>query len=74
MTTSEHPVVWQMRVFGDFMDRSMNSEPDPRVPFEPDEWQRRVLDCLDRRESVLVVGMSTATFITTETNNTHDIV
>jgi ATP-dependent RNA helicase DDX60 len=56
MRISEHPIIWQLRLFGQYMDRSMGSKPDPRVSFEPDAWQRNVLDCLDRNESVLVVG------------------
>ncbi len=56
MRITEDPVVWQLRLFGEFMDRSMDSAPDPRVSFKPDAWQRKVLDCLDRNESVLVAG------------------
>jgi hypothetical protein len=63
MSITEDPIVWQMRLFGEFMDRSMDSQPDPRVSFQPDAWQRRVLDCLDDvdennklNHSVLVVG------------------
>lgn len=56
MKITEHPVVWQLRLFGEHMDRSMDSRPDPRVKFEPDAWQRQVLDSIDRRESLLVVG------------------
>ena len=56
MHITEDPITWQLRLFGEFMDRSMGSKPDPRVSFAPDAWQRQVLDCLDRRESVLVVG------------------
>lgn len=53
----EHPIVWQLRLFGEYMDRSMDSQPDPRVSFKPDAWQRQVLDCLDDDgHSVLVVG------------------
>jgi ATP-dependent RNA helicase DDX60 len=59
MKINEHPVRWQLRVFGEFMDRSMDSAPDSRVQFHPDAWQRRVLDCLDEPEhSVLVIGGS----------------
>lgn len=58
MAITEHPVVWQLRRFGEFMDRSMNSRPDPRVKFEPDGWQRRVLDAIDDDRSLLVVGKS----------------
>ena len=38
------------------MDRSFDSRPDDRVKFEPDAWQREVLDKLDRDESILVVA------------------
>jgi hypothetical protein len=57
MAIKEDPVIWQMRVFGEYMDRSMDSAPDPRVTFQPDAWQREVLDCLDKpKNSLLVVG------------------
>ena len=56
MRIQEDPVTWQLRLFGEFMDRSMDSQSDPRVSFKPDAWQRRVLDCLDDNHSVLVVG------------------
>ena len=56
MRITEDPITWQLRLFGEFMDRSIGSKPDPRVSFAPDVWQRKVLDCLDRNESVLVVG------------------
>lgn len=56
MRIAEDPVTWQLRLFGEYMDRSMGSKPDPRVSFAPDAWQRDVLDCLDRNESILVVG------------------
>ena len=56
MKIMEHPVVWQLRFFGDYMDRSMDSLPDPRVSFEADAWQRRVLDGIDQNKSLLVVA------------------
>ena len=56
MKITEDPIQWQLRLFGEYMDRSMDSAPDPRVPFEPDAWQRKVLDCIDANDSVLVVG------------------
>jgi hypothetical protein len=60
MKIKEHPIVWQLRLYGEFMDRSMDSTYDRRVMFMPDAWQRKVLDCLDDDgHSVLVVGMST---------------
>ncbi|CAG7849772.1 Uncharacterized helicase C694.02 [Serendipita indica DSM 11827] len=65
MAITEHPVDWQLRAFGEHMDRSFDSKPDDRVKFEPDKWQRDVLDKLDRDESVLVVAPTSAgkTFI-----------
>ncbi|EKM57510.1 uncharacterized protein PHACADRAFT_192658 [Phanerochaete carnosa HHB-10118-sp] len=67
MEITEDPVVWQLRLFGEYMDRSMDSQPDPRVSFNPDAWQRRVLDCLDDvdedqnlNHSVLVVAPTSA--------------
>lgn len=57
MLITEHPVVWQLRVFGEYMDRSMDSAPDRRVQFDPDAWQKKVLDCIDEPDhSILVVG------------------
>jgi ATP-dependent RNA helicase DDX60 len=56
MHITEDPTLWQLRLFGEFMDRSFDSKPDPRVAFEPDAWQRDVLDCIDRNESLLVIG------------------
>ncbi len=56
MRITEPSMVWQLRLFGEYMDRSMDSSSDPRVSFKPDAWQRKVLDCLDRKESVLVAG------------------
>jgi len=56
MKISEDPIEWQLRVFGEFMDRSMDSTADPRVDFEPDAWQVRVLNAVDERSSLLVVG------------------
>lgn len=65
MTIEETPVRWQLRLFGEYLDRSFDSQPDPRVTFHPDAWQREVLDKLDRDESILVVAPTSAgkTFI-----------
>ena len=58
MHITEGAVEWQMRLFGEFMDRSMDSQEDSRVLFKPDAWQRKVLDSLDQNHSILVVGES----------------
>ncbi|KAF8671655.1 P-loop containing nucleoside triphosphate hydrolase protein [Rhizoctonia solani] len=54
------PIEFQLKAYGTFMDRSMDSAPDPRVGFEPDGWQRKVLDRIDRSESTLVVAPTSA--------------
>ncbi|TPX54735.1 hypothetical protein PhCBS80983_g05800 [Powellomyces hirtus] len=56
---------FQLLHFGTHMDRTMGSASDPRVDFEPDQWQREVLDTIDREESVFVVAPTSAgkTFI-----------
>ena len=65
MAIKEDPVIWQLRVFGTYMDRSMDSAPDPRVAFQPDAWQREVLDCVDNpKSSILVVGEGAFSVIT----------
>lgn len=56
MKIKEDPIGWQLRCFGEHMDRSMDSQQDPRVTFRPDAWQRKVLDSIDADESLLVVG------------------
>ncbi|KAG2142339.1 hypothetical protein DEU56DRAFT_793643 [Suillus clintonianus] len=65
MRVQEHPIVWQLRLFGEFMDRSMDSQADARVLFKPDAWQREVLDAIDQNMSLLVVAPTSAgkTFI-----------
>ncbi|KIY45565.1 hypothetical protein FISHEDRAFT_76419 [Fistulina hepatica ATCC 64428] len=66
MLIHEHPVEWQLRLWGPYMDRSMDSKSDKRVAFVPDAWQRKALDAIDRpRESMLVVAPTSAgkTFI-----------
>jgi hypothetical protein len=48
---------FQLMHFGPYMDRNMDSAPDDRVTFEPDGWQRKVLDEIDADNSVFV-GMN----------------
>lgn len=56
---------FQLLHCGPYFDRTMDSAPDPRVPFEPDAWQRKVLDEIDARRSLLVIAPTSAgkTFI-----------
>lgn len=59
------PIEFQLRHYGQYMDRDIDPKPDPRVSFIPDGWQRKVLDEIDRNNSVFVVAPTSAgkTFI-----------
>lgn len=59
------PKQFQLLHCGPYFDRTMDSAPDPRVPFEPDAWQRKVLDEIDAHRSLLVIAPTSAgkTFI-----------
>ncbi|MCJ1400686.1 hypothetical protein MMC11_003894 [Xylographa trunciseda] len=65
LSISLSPTDFQLLHCGPYMDRNMDSQPDTRVPFNPDGWQRRVLDELDADHSVFVVAPTSAgkTFI-----------
>lgn len=57
---------FQLQHCGPYMDRNLDSAPDPRVKsFHPDGWQRKVLDELDANRSIFVVAPTSAgkTFI-----------
>ncbi|CCG81092.1 Uncharacterized helicase C694.02 [Taphrina deformans PYCC 5710] len=56
---------FQMKFCGEYMERNMESKPDPRTNFDADKWQRDVLDVIDREENVFVVAPTSAgkTFI-----------
>ncbi|KHE88629.1 hypothetical protein GE21DRAFT_6037 [Neurospora crassa] len=56
---------FQLGFCGPFFERSFDSAPDSRVPFEPDAWQRKVLDAIDENKSLLVIAPTSAgkTFI-----------
>lgn len=56
---------FQLLHCGPYLDRSIDSAPDPRVDFEPDGWQRKVLDGIDANKSMFVVAPTSAgkTFI-----------
>jgi hypothetical protein len=60
------PMEFQLLYGGPFMDRNMDSAPDARVhDFEPDKWQRDVLDQIDAKHSLFVSAPTSAgkTFI-----------
>lgn len=56
---------FQLLHCGPYLDRSIDSAPDSRVEFEPDGWQRKVLDGIDDNKSLFVVAPTSAgkTFI-----------
>ncbi|PWN27927.1 P-loop containing nucleoside triphosphate hydrolase protein [Jaminaea rosea] len=60
------PIDFQLSHCGDVMERQLDSKADRRVAtFKPDGWQRKVLDAVDARDSLLVVAPTSAgkTFI-----------
>ncbi|KAF3097586.1 hypothetical protein TWF569_011327 [Orbilia oligospora] len=59
------PIEFQLTHSGPYMDRSFGSASDSRVRFQPDTWQRDVLDQIDANKSVFVVAPTSAgkTFI-----------
>ncbi|GAA5825082.1 hypothetical protein JCM11251_006092 [Rhodosporidiobolus azoricus] len=65
MEIEEDPLEWQLRMMGEFMARELDSQPDHRVNFEPDAWQRQVLDNIDEDKSMLIVAPTSSgkTFI-----------
>ncbi|GAA6015723.1 hypothetical protein JCM10207_008775 [Rhodosporidiobolus poonsookiae] len=65
MDCEEDPLEWQLRLLGEHMARELDSQPDPRVNFEPDAWQRTVLDNIDEDKSMLIVAPTSSgkTFI-----------
>ncbi|KAL1860353.1 hypothetical protein Daus18300_009266 [Diaporthe australafricana] len=56
---------FQLQHCGPFLERSFDPAPDPRVPFNPDGWQRNVLNAIDEDKSLFVVAPTSAgkTFI-----------
>ncbi|KAJ5782615.1 hypothetical protein N7457_004389 [Penicillium paradoxum] len=66
MSIAMPSVEFQLLHGGPFMDRSIESLPDSRTPdFEPDLWQREVLDQIDAKRSLFIVAPTSAgkTFI-----------
>ncbi|KAI9654762.1 MAG: hypothetical protein M1821_005756 [Bathelium mastoideum] len=57
---------FQLTHCGPYMDRNVGALPDKRVSrFDPDEWQRKVLDAIDANSSLLVIAPTSSgkTFI-----------
>lgn len=51
---------FQLAFCGGYMDRGSKTSPDPRIPFNPEPWQKDLLDIVDKKESVLVVAPTSA--------------
>lgn len=58
---------FQLRFCGPYMVKALDAKADDRVQFVPDGWQRKVLDILDKNESVITVAPTSAgkTYIVT---------
>ncbi|KAG6040949.1 hypothetical protein E4U41_006540 [Claviceps citrina] len=56
---------FQLLHCGPYLERGFDSAPDTRVPFNPDAWQRKVLDAIDANQSLFVVAPTSSgkTFI-----------
>ena len=52
--TFNHDILFQLEHCGDLLKRTLNSSFDSRVRFMPDEWQKKLLDIVDKNESALV--------------------
>ena len=61
--TFNHDVFFQLNECGDMLKRTLNSKPDPRVKFQPDKWQRDLLDIVDRNESALICKLNVCLFV-----------
>ncbi|KAI1287759.1 hypothetical protein F5Y03DRAFT_113782 [Xylaria venustula] len=56
---------FQLEYCGPFLERAFDSRKDDRVPFDPDAWQRSVLDSIDANHSLFIVAPTSSgkTFI-----------
>ncbi|KAH8671458.1 P-loop containing nucleoside triphosphate hydrolase protein [Xylariales sp. PMI_506] len=61
----KQPLEFQLNHCGPYLERGFDAAPDPRVSFNPDAWQRKVLDAIDSDKSLFVVAPTSSgkTFI-----------
>jgi ATP-dependent RNA helicase DDX60 len=62
---SDYDLCFQLKYTGDKLKRNLGSKKDPRVLFEPDAWQRKLLDLVDDNKSAIVAAPTSSgkTFI-----------
>lgn len=62
---SDYDICFQLKHVGDKLKRNLGSEKDRRVLFEPDAWQRKLLDIVDAKKSAIVAAPTSSgkTFI-----------
>jgi hypothetical protein len=52
--------IFQLEHCGPYLEIAIDSAPDPRVPFHPDAWKRKVLDAIDENQFSFVVAPTSA--------------
>ncbi|KAF5140225.1 rna helicase of the ski2 subfamily [Vairimorpha ceranae] len=62
---SDYDICFQLKHTGDKLKRNLGSKKDSRVLFEPDAWQRRLLDLVDENKSAIIAAPTSSgkTFI-----------
>lgn len=56
---------FQLKYAGDHLKRTLGTRKDKRVPFDPDQWQMKLLDAVDNNKSAIVAAPTSSgkTFI-----------
>lgn len=56
-STFNHDALFQLKYYGQYLPRTLDSIDDPRVCFKPDKWQKNLLDIVDQNESALICNL-----------------